>query len=202
MPDITSVTVTFGHGIKREEYGPVKRAEVSLTASVAEGELGEHVLAMISTMAIAKVAEMLDAPKPDLTANSSQEGGKQPGEAPARRSRKKADQPQEATASEVASSAEDQPSARTEESEGDAKPTEPAPAVEDEWSVGAEAIEITDAQLLAATSKRAGELGSRDPILKLITTFATRTDGPPFKVQEIPQAQRQDYLNKLAALTA
>lgn len=192
MPDITSVTVVFGHGIKREDFGPVKKAEVSITASVADGEMGEHVLASVSTMALAKVAEMLDAPKP--VATHSQEEQQPSGEAPARRSRAKKAEPA------AASSVDTPASAPTEESAEVAEPTEPA--VEDEWAAGAEDIAITDQELLSATSKRAGELGARDPIVKLIATFATRTEGAPFKVQEIPANQRKDYLTKLAALTA
>lgn len=193
MPDITSVTVTFGHGIKREEYGPVKKAEVSITASVADGEAGEDVLTAVGAMALAKVAAMLDAPKP--VASESQEEAPS-GEAPARRTRG----PNKTKTTEVASSVSTPASAPTEESAAVAEPT--AAAVEDEWAAGAEDITITDQELLAATSKRAGELGARDPIVKLIATFATRTEGAPFKVQEIPQPQRKDYLNKLAALTA
>lgn len=193
MPDITSVTVTFGHGIKREEYGPVKRAEVSITASVADGEMGEAVLASVSAMALAKVAEMLDAPKP--VANGSQE--EQPsGEAPARRSRAKKN---------AEPAAVEEPAGTEQPSEsGELKPEEqPQPAsVEDEWAAGAADIPITDAEILAATSKRAGELGAREPIVKLIATFATRTEGAPFKVTEIPANQRKDYLDKLAALAA
>lgn len=192
MPDITSVTVCFGHGIKREEYGPVKKAEVSITASVADGEMGEHVLATVSRLALAKVAEMLDAPKPEVAA---QEVVQTSGEAPARRSRAKKAEP---------AAAEEPAGTGTQSESGEQKPAEPSSAasVEDEWAAGPEDTPITDAEILAATSKRAGELGAREPIVKLIATFATRTEGAPFKVTEIPANQRKDYLEKLAALTA
>jgi hypothetical protein len=199
MANITSVTVTFGNGLKREEYGPVKKAEVSITASVAEDEDGAAVLSEIGILALAKVAELLSAPKPDtaekLAANDSQEGAPSVGEAPARRTRGP-NKPK----TEAATSAETLPSADTEASPEAAKPTEPA--AEDDWAAGADDIEITDQEILSATSKRAGELGAREPIVKLIATFATRTEGAPFKVQEIPANQRKDYLTKLAALTA
>ena len=195
MPNITTVSVEFGNGIKREEYGPTKTAKVSITAAVDDKEDGELVLAEISDMAIRKVAQMLDAPKPvAAVANDSQEAAPAGNAPPARRGRKPKPEPtsEEATPS---------PAASEEAAPADAAPAEPA-AEEDELAAGETAIEITDQELLGATSKRAGELGARDPILKLIGTFATRTDGPPFKVQEIPQAQRRDYLEKLKALTA
>lgn len=197
MPNITSVTVLFANAIKREEYGPVKKAEVSITASVADNEDGDAVLDQVSKLAIAKVAAMLDAPKPATAsapapvtvASEPQEAG----EAPARRTRgpnKSKVEPAEATATEVVAA------------EPSASDAGPAAETEDEWVAGAADIEVTDAELLSATSKRAGELGARDPIVKLIATFATRTEGAPFKVQEIPANQRKDYLTKLAALTA
>ena len=199
MPNITSVTVVFGNGLKREEYGPVKKAEVSITASVAEDEDGITMLDALSLIAIVKVAAMLDAAKPETlrvlnpAASVSQEDSPASEEAPARRTRgpnKSKAEPAEATATEVVAS------------EPSASDVEPAAETGDEWAAGADDIEVTDAELLSATSKRAGELGAREPIVKLIATFATRTEGAPFKVQEIPANQRKDYLTKLAALTA
>ena len=205
MTNITSVTVTFGHGIKREEYGPTKKAEVSITAAVAEDEDGEAALEQISALVISKVAAMLDAPKPDAidvsklavhrpaaaVATDSQVAETAPvGEAPARRTRGP-NKPKPA--------AEVQP---TEEPQPEPTPSDTSESGEDEWAADPADTEITDAELLSATSKRAGELGAREPIVKLIATFATRTEGAPFKVQEIPANQRKDYLTKLAALTA
>lgn len=195
MPNITSVTVIFGNGIKREEYGPVKKAEVSITVAVAEGENGEAVLDQSGRLAIAKVAEMLDAPKPTPAVN---EGAPVAGEPPARRTRgrPKKEEAETPVEQEPATSAETPEAVPTEES------TPAAAATEDEWASGPADIEITDQEILSATSKRAQELGAREPIIKLIATFSTRgSEGPPFKVQEIPQAQRKDYLAKLAALT-
>lgn len=187
MTNITSVTVSFENGIKREEYGPTKKAGASLTASVAENEDGETVLARIGELALARVAALLDAPKPEIKSAASPVKEETPsGEAPARRGRGR---PPKTVAVE-----ETTPVVESEAAE--------EPAIDDEWEVDADDIQVSDQEILAATSKRAGELGAREPIVKLIATFATRTEGPPFKVQEIPQAQRKDYLAKLAALTA
>jgi hypothetical protein len=189
--NITSVTVLFGHGIKREEYGPTKKAEVSITATVAENEDGAIILAQIGSLALAKVADLLNAPKPDTVVSASiAEANVTENPPPARRGRPKKDDPLPASVVEDTASVLEGGTAASPES------------TQDEWSAGADAIEITDQEILSATSKRAGELGAREPIVKLIATFATRTEGAPFKVQEIPQNQRKDYLQKLAALTA
>lgn len=205
MTNITTVSVTFGHGIKREEYGPTKKAEASITASVAENEDGEAVLARIGELALAQVAALLDAPKPAASyqpAAAQQQPESAPaGEAPKRRGRPKKEEtppadtgtPPETDTSSATSQAVTEPESDTAADQNSAN---------DEWEVGEADIEISDQEILAATSKRAGELGAREPIVKLIATFATRTEGAPFKVQEIPQAQRKDYLAKLAALTA
>lgn len=206
MPEanITSVTVAFGNGVKREEYGPVKKAEVSITASVSDQEDGSVVLAHIGQMALAKVAEMLSAPKPQIGVILS---GPPEGDFVS-----KLNTVAEQVAQEAAAAAGEPPARRTrgpnkpkEEPKAQEPETKSEPAAEpaeDEWSAGQDDIVVSDQELLSATSKRAGELGAREPIVKLIATFATRTEGAPFKVQEIPQAQRKDYLDKLAALTA
>lgn len=203
MPNITSVTVSFEDGIKREEYGPTKKASVSITAAVAEDEDGETVLKSLSDLVIAKVADMLDAPKPAVADDIEK---RQPpvgesvavGGPPPRRSRGP-NKPKD-----VAPSVEEPQLTSSSSPEPSDMPEAPQPAGqdEDEWASAPEDIEITDQELLSATSKRAGELGAREPIVKLISTFATRTEGAPFKVQEIPQPQRKDYLAKLAGLTA
>lgn len=220
MPaNINSVTVAFGHGIKREEYGPTKKAEVSITAAVAEDEDGAVILHQLGRLALDKVADLLAAPKPEQYGKPAfQQAAEQVdaaetyGRSPAMGALSEERAEQERKRVEIA--AADPPPARR--TRGPNKPKEQpaaeAPAEQpageavttetDEWAAGAEDITVTDAELLSATSKRAGELGARDPIVKLIATFATRTEGAPFKVQEIPQAQRKDYLAKLAALTA
>ena len=64
MPaDINSVSVTFENGVKREEYGPTRKAAVTISATVGENEDGAVVLAFISTLALAKVADLLSAPQ-------------------------------------------------------------------------------------------------------------------------------------------
>lgn len=193
--NINHVSVTFENGQKREEYGPTKKAAVTISAAVGENEDGTVALAFISHMAMAKVADMLSAPKPETNGAAVEQPVAEPVEEkpvgkspPARRTAR----PKEEPKAEPVSETEQKPELTlTAEAE-----------VEDEWAAGEDDIVISDQELLSATSKRAGELGARDPIVKLIATFATRTEGAPFKVQEIPQAQRRDYLDKLANLKA
>jgi hypothetical protein len=197
--NITTVSVVFGNGIKREDFGPVKKAEVSITAAVDETEDGAVVLAVIGNLALAKVADLLGAPKPDTAVSASiAEANAAAGGPPARRTRRTAAQ---IAADEAAAAGAAAPAASEKPAEDTPTPTGDA-TTSDEWASDPATVETTDAELLAATSKRAGELGAREPIVKLIASFATRTDGAPFKVQEIPQVQRKDYLAKLAALTA
>lgn len=191
MPaDINSVTVLFGHGIKREEYGPTKKAEVSITAAVADGEDGGLVLDAITALAMNKVAYMLDAPKPAVPVGEPQTAA----EPPKTRGRKPKDEVSAPVSSALST---------VESSEATA---EPAPAETsadgDDWAVDNAETAVTDEQILAATSKRAAELGNRDVIKALINQFNNKPEGQVFKVQDIPAAQRPDYLTKLAALVA
>jgi hypothetical protein len=212
--DINSVTVCFGNGVKREEYGPVKKAEVTLTASVPEGEDGAVVLAHVSYLAMARVAEMLSAPRPDtsekpialgmtadqLNAACKDMEDKRLGEQPPARKPRGPNKPKEPEATEPV---ETRPELiLTEDTAVPEVQPEVQPAIEDEWTVGADDIVVSDQELLSALSKRAGDLGGREQCIKLVVSFATRTEGPPFKAQEIPQVQRKDFLTKLAALTA
>ena len=83
--------------------------------------------------------------------------------------------------------------------------TSVAPQADEEWTAAPTEADISDKQLQETTSAKSTALGGDDAhralIKQLILSFSTRTDGPPFKVQEIPQAQRRDYLTKLAAIT-
>lgn len=193
MPDIDHVSLTFGNGVKRAEYDPIKKCEVTISARVGENEDGVVILAQIGTIAIAKVADLLSAPKPETSgavaaaAEPAEEAAppkRKPGRPP-----KEKDQFQE----QVAESAHEEAPA--------AQPAGVAPPADEEWTAPAAKPEITDEVLLKSSSAAAERLGGKDKVKTLIQSFATRTEGAPFKVQEIAQAQRQDYLDKLAALT-
>ena len=189
--DINSITVTFGHGIKREEYGPTKKAEVTLTAAVAAGEDGGKVLDLLASQAMAKVAFMLNAPKPDTVVSTSIAEANTAGEKPAAR---RGRPPKDQFSGQVAEAAtQEQPASPLGADEADITPP-------DEWSTKTEEAQITDKEILDNTSAAAGRLGDREKVKALINTFNDRPEGHVFKVQDIPQTLRRDYLTKLAAL--
>ena len=200
--DINSITVTFGHGIKREEYGPTKKAEVTLTAAVAAGEDGGKVLDLLANQAMAKVAYMLDAPKPDTVVSTSIAEANTAGEKPAAR---RGRPPKDQFSGQVAEAASE-PDATSALATAARSMASPLGADEaditppDEWSTKTEEAQITDKEILDNTSAAAGRLGDREKVKALINTFNDRPEGHVFKVQDIPQTLRRDYLTKLAAL--
>ena len=192
--DINSITVTFGHGIKREEYGPTKKAEVTLTAAVAAGEDGGKVLDLLASQAMAKVAFMLNAPKPDTVVSTSIAEANTAGEKPAvRRGRPPKEAASEPDATSALATAARSTASPLGADEADITPP-------DEWSTKTEEAQITDKEILDNTSAAAGRLGDREKVKALINTFNDRPEGHVFKVQDIPQTLRRDYLTKLAAL--
>lgn len=113
--DITEVTITFGNGIKREEYGPVKKAEVTIRAIVNQGEDGVIALNYISRIAEAKCKELLlgtaapaaDTPLPPISAGSPaspSEDAAAPGEPQRRKRRTQAEIAADAAAAATAQS--------------------------------------------------------------------------------------------------
>ena len=204
MPDIDHVSITFGNGVKRAEYDPIKKCEVTISARVGENEDGVVILAQIGTIAIAKVADMLSAPKPaePLATSAVQAAADEAAARPPRRGRP----PKDTSASVPAATTETgDGSAAAENTAGSAVST--APIADEEWSTetapGGEVPDspVTDDVLLKTMSQAAERLGGKDKVKALLATFATRTEGAPFKAQEIAQPYRQDFLAKLAALT-
>ena len=194
MPDIDHVSLTFGNGVKRSDFDPIKKCEVTISARVGENEDGVVILAQIGTIAIAKVADMLSAPKP--SAENPAAISAEPAEEAAPPKRRPGRPPKDA-----APTAEPAPASEAPETQSETAPASQPPS--DDWS--GSAPEISDDQILKATSAKAQEHGNdpefRKKISLLIGTFDPNNgQGPQFKVQSIGQPQRQDYLTKLAAL--
>ena len=192
MPDVNHVSITFENGVKREEYGPTKRAVVTIAAAIGDGEDYGAVIDLLTSQAIAKVAFMLDAPKPQPAEVQATPAGEPAPRRPGRpRKEPEAGVP----------SAEQAPASAAPETQSETAPASQPPS--DDWS--GSAPEISDEQILKATSAKAQEHGNdpefRKKISLLIGTFDPNNgQGPQFKVQSIGQPQRQDYLTKLAAL--
>lgn len=223
MPvDISEVKVTFGNGIKREEYGPTKRAEVSLTAIVNTGDDGIIALSVLANLAKAKVREMLladgaaapVAPAEDpLPPTSSGSPASPPEAEPTKRTRRTKEQiaADNAAAAGAGSTVEvtqpaSEPGPATEAgSPATAAATDPS---ENEWAAAApETVAITDQELnhtCSLTSER-----TKDP-LGIKAVIGSYSPGGPawdpaqggrkFTVNDIPANQRADFIAKLKAL--
>lgn len=182
--DISQVQVTFGNGIKREEYGPLKKAEVTIIAIVNTGEDGVVALNYISNIAQAKVRDLLtiqgSAPAAaPATGEIQGDPGGAPGE-PQRRHRRtkaeiEADELKAAQAVEAANntSGSATPASADTPAPKDHTPPELSPQSEsgstaaddgDEWGAAApEEISISDVELnstCSATAQRLGEGGA------------------------------------------
>jgi hypothetical protein len=216
--DISQVQVTFGNGIKREEYGPLKKAEVSIIAIVAQNADGVAALNYISKIAQDKVRELLtiqgqatataaaDA-SPETPAPTSE--AEHPGEAQplaAAESQRRTRRTKEQIAADAAAAAAQQsPSAEAPAS----TETESQAADEDEWSAAApETVTITDAELNSACTDTSKRIGAGAPIKALISTFSPGGDaydpdkgGRKFAVNDIAPNQRADFIAKLKRLS-
>ena len=220
--DISQVQVTFGNGIKREEYGPLKKAEVTIIAIVAQNADGVAALNYISKIAQDKVRELLtiqgQAPataaadaSPQTPAPTSE--AEHPGEAqplaaaePQRRTRRTKEQ----IAADAAAAAHAQSSnAETNAASPGESTSIELPAGEDEWSAAApETVTITDAELNSACTDTSKRIGAGAPIKALIGTFSPGGDawdpdkgGRKFAVNDIAPNQRADFIAKLKQLS-
>ena len=198
MPDIDHVSLTFGNGVKRSDFDPIKKCEVTISARVGENEDGVVILAQIGTIAIAKVADMLSAPKP--SAENTAAVSAEPAEEAAPPKRRPGRPPKDAAPTAEPAPASEAPETQSETAPASQPPSGTAPVADEEWSTET-APDVTDDVLLKTMSQAAERLGGKDKVKALLATFATRTEGAPFKAQEIAQPYRQDFLAKLAALT-
>jgi len=224
--DISQVSVEFGNGIKREEYGPTKTAKVSIVAIVNTGEDGTIALNYISSVAQAKVRELLtiggqvatvEPPAGTPLTEAEREANGLPQDPPRRRRRTNAEIAADEAAAKAAQSAG--AASNTSASATPAPADTPAPEVStpttseqpssagepDEWEAAApSATPITDAQLNHACSEAAGRLGGGDKVKLVIGSFSPSKDGliegRKFSVSDIPASQRADFLQKLKDL--
>lgn len=207
--DITEVKVSIADGLKaREEYAPPKKAEVTITAAVAEGQDGAVALAYITTLAKAKVAEILGQ-NPAATGNAPGALATSPQQAAAdvaqtqRRPRRTQAQiaadnaaagPSEPAADSSVTSGETVADASTGEHE--AQDTTGSAETGDDWASPTDVV-ISDAELNAACSAAAQKLGSPDKVRGLIGKFT----GPGGSLKSLPAGQRKDFLAQLNALS-
>lgn len=236
MPDINSVSVTYHDERKREEYGPMKKAEATITATVNAGEDGAAVLDQIAYIATTKVRAMLTIEgaqavpavvqvTPQATAPAAEQRTPegwgatqaQPSpqvEPPAPKIRRNSDEiargltVEQALAERAAKAAGNAPQPAAAPAtpasdvgtaaEAGSPDTGAATSAGNEWD-GPASVEITDEELnkhCAATAERIG-----DPIkVRNTKELYNPNPGQPFRVVEIPQDKRADFIAKLATL--
>lgn len=219
MPfDISTVTVTFGNGIKREEYGPLKKAEVSITVVVGQGEDGALALNYAGRLAQDKVRELLTiqgsaaaAPAASPADTATPEPAVQLGEAQAETQKRTRRTKAQIEADAAAAAAAQLTPATETQAETVAPTSEAAPAAdEDEWAAAApETVTITDQELNHTCSVTAERVKDALKVKGTIAKFApagdawdpTKPGGRKFTVNDIPQVQRADFIAQLKALT-
>lgn len=190
---ITNGTVAFSRVVKVEDYGVNKKADVSLTFSLDEGDDAQAALDHVGRLVMARVGAMLDgkAPAPlnqSLTAPNTAEPEK-PVQRKLRQSPAKI-----AAAVEKASN----PNASEQVDIEDVIPAADAAAVDD-FDLPVEPVkEITDVDLKDAAGRKNAQLKDPVKIRALIASFGE--PGKPFQMCEIPQPKRQEFLDKLKAL--
>ena len=194
--DISQVQVTFGNSIKREEYGPVKKAEVSIIAIVNTGEDGVIALNYITKIAQDKVREMLTiqgqpaaaAAEPSSTPGVADKGSPDiagEGEQPEKRTRRTKAEMEAARAAEASTGSAAAEPAATAASETQAvdttSTTSAASAGEaNEWDVGgAEAVATITDQVLNHTCGVTAER-IRNPLAVSVVIKLFRPGGDRF----------------------
>lgn len=203
--DISEISVEFGNGIKREEYGPTKQAKVRIVAVCDKGQDAIASLNYISRLAQDKVRELLS-----IQGQPTEPAANEAAPAPAAeekverptRGRKAASTPALAPVSstdETSTSADPEPTAAI-----TSQPTSDtaAAASSDDWEVEAPAQVITDQDLLTSLSAAAERVGSRDPINALLAEFLPVKAGVKVSPKEMDAAVRPRFLERLSGLKA
>lgn len=210
---ITGGTVSVEDCVKHAGYpdpqfAPTRKVRVELTFdATTDGSDGQDRLDLTAAVADAKVKELLGS-KPTVTATSPKTTAASGKEALAKAAGVDEAAVAAATAKKAAGSRAKKP-----------EPTPPpattdAAAVVDEATVVEEVgdefavtepeppREITDAELHSGMTKKNGELKNPVPIRAVVAAFKPAGHTGQFTAAQIPQAQRQKFLDQLAALKA
>lgn len=220
------VSVEDGIPAKTGDFDPKRKVKVELSFTVAEGSDAQPILDYVSKMAHAQVNALLGKAKPETAAAPAPavEGGK-PETAAARKKREtaeaaalaaatpgktKADLAKEAGLPVTSTQHKGTTAALVEEDELEGDPA-PAPVAEEDALadlLGDTApVPVTDQELGKAAQEKNGDMKGKpgwapEKIRELVGKFVL-VDGKPkagAKLQEIPAAQRHDFLAQLKAL--
>ncbi len=216
---ISGGTVTVEDGLKaKEEYAPARKVVVSLNFSTPEGVDGNAILAYTSSVADKQVRILLNkapAAPPVVQGDTAAEASattkpaapKKSAKAPAETGKTKADLAKEAGL--PTESTQHKGTTAPLVDELDEAPA-PAAEVKDELAdlLGDTApVPVTDAELGKAAQEKNGDMKGKagwapEKIRELVAKFVL-VDGKPkpgAKLQDIPAAQRHDFLAQLKAL--
>lgn len=223
---ITELKIIYGDGVKKEEYGAVRKAEAHLNAIVDEAEDIGAAIEHVARLAINQVNKMIgkavgtaegalsvETPANGKAAIAAKEAAKTAEQKAEVVDKKKPGKPKGTKAADKKadeSVVEDTSAESVVDDTSTDATTDDAAAVTDddagEVSFDLEGeveapTEITDGDLNSATQKKNTEIGDPVAIKKLIAQYRINPDPKvPFQLREIPQEKRQDYLDKLAAL--
>jgi len=192
---ITGGTVAIEDGTKaKEEFAPARKVKIELSFSVPEGEEGQKFLRAVADVAEDQLRSMLGRPVVQTTAAPAPapKVDARPPKAPKAKEKTKED-----LAREAGVLVDSKPADGLDESDG--------PALKDDDDLSdliGEVAPITDTELGKAAQETNGRLKSahgdkHDPtvIRKLIAEFSDNK-----RINDIPAAKRQEFLNKLKAL--
>lgn len=219
---ISGGTVTVEDGLKaKEDYAPARKVIVAINFSVPEGLDGNAILTHASNVADKQVRVLLGkapaAPPADVKAETpatpakSATTRKKAPEAPAEPAKTKAELAKEAGLPTESIQHKGETAPLVDElDEAPAKTAAAKPADDDDLGdlLGAEEKPpVTDAELGKAAQEKNGEMKGKagwapEKIRELVGKFVL-ADGKPkpgAKLQEIPAAQRHDFLAQLKAL--
>lgn len=197
MSVVNHGVVSIEDGKKADtEYTPARKVRVELHFDIPEGQDADTAIAQVSALADAHVKRLLSgqAANPTtgtaapLTTTSSASTSTPVTEKTTRQAGARKPKPVEVVLKPEPAA---DPAAVTDEPADDFS----APAAV------AEVRPITDADLHSAAQKKNGEIKNPLAIRTLVSTFRPAGSNVAFQLAEIPQARRQEFLDKLAKLT-
>jgi hypothetical protein len=213
MTQITGGKISFGRTVSPQQYES-KRADAEFTFAVTEGGAHEEIAIKAAMLAYGKVHELLGL-KTEIVANVTHIAGEKETKAapatsagaiaaaaltvfgttaPAAEPEKRRGRPPKQPPV-----VEPDPAALEEAGEpAKTNGADPGAAPAEAWAADDEPMEITDARLLEAVTKRNGVINNGRAIKALIRTY--NDDVPGSRLDQIPQTKRVGFLVELEKL--
>lgn len=201
-------TAMYGRTVKTGEYEN-KKAEVTINFDAEEGDATD-ILNTASTMALAKVHEMLQIKLPashipPAAVVAAADGKKRGAGRPSNAERAMQAAVKGLPASNISTGEERKDPAAMDDFEVESKaPIAKTPEVDlDDFGIEVpKQPVISDAEIGSALQRRQGELKDAPRIRALIAKYAPAGANGLHNARDIPQEKRQDFLDELAGLQA